>query len=546
MRKLLIIITLCTFVLNSQAQFREQNFKQAQYREQNFKMNHVLELISNLYVDTVDQAKLVETGIVSMLKELDPHSVYISKDEVKAMNEPLEGNFEGIGIQFSILNDTLMVVAVISGGPSERVGLIAGDRIIYVDTTNIAGVGLTNQMVQKMLRGKKGTVVGVKVMRHGEKQLIDFRITRDKIPIYSVDAAYIVDKKEKIGYIKINRFAATTTDEYNQAVAKLRSQGMEHLIVDLTDNGGGYLSAGFDLASQFLENGQMVVYTEGSKSPKQTYNTKGNSKNSYGRVVVMVNESSASASEIVSGALQDWDRAVLVGRRTFGKGLVQNQFPLNDGSMIRLTVARYYTPTGRCIQRSYNEGVEEYEKSFHERYNNGELYNADSIHLPTSEKYYTKRNNRIVYGGGGIMPDVFVPIDTSYYTKYYSMMIRKGIFNKFILNYIDNNREELERKYKPTKTDSDFKIFEKEFIVTDEFLKQLTDYASSEKLKFDEEAFNRSHEHMRINLKAAIARDLYNSGEFYQIINTADPIFNQAVELIKNEKLYNSKLKPRK
>ena len=535
MRKILIIIALCAIIPNLQAQ---------QHREQIYKMGRVLDLIDNLYVDTVDQAKIVETGIVSMLKELDPHSVYISKDEVKAMNEPLEGNFEGIGIQFSILNDTLMVVAVISGGPSERVGLMAGDRILYVDTTNIAGVGLTNQMVQKMLRGKKGTVVTVKVMRNGDKDLIDFKITRDKIPIYSVDAAYMVDKKEKIGYIKINRFAATTTDEYNKAIAKLRSQGMEHLIVDLTDNGGGYLTAGFDLASQFLENGQMVVYTKGSKSPYQSYTAHGHSKKEYGKVVVMVNESSASASEIVSGALQDWDRAVLVGRRTFGKGLVQNQFQLNDGSMIRLTVARYYTPTGRCIQRSYNEGVEEYEKSFQERYNNGELYSADSVHLPTSEKYYTKRTKRIVYGGGGIMPDVFVPIDTAYYTKYYAKMVRKGIFNKFILSYIDNNRAELEKKYQSTKTDKDFKTFDEKFVVTDEFLKQLTDYAANEKLEFNEEEFNKSKEHLRINLKASIARDLYNSGEYYQIINRIDPIFNKALEVIKHDNIYNSKLKP--
>jgi len=534
MRKILIIIALLASITNVQAQ----------YREQNFKMSRVIDLINNLYVDTVNQSKLVETGIIAMLKELDPHSVYISKDEVKAMNEPLEGNFEGIGIQFSILNDTLMIVAVISGGPSERVGLMAGDRILYVDTTNIAGVGLTNQTVQKLLRGKKGTVVNVKVMRNGDKDLLDFKITRDKIPIYSVDASYMVDKKEKIGYIKINRFAATTTDEYNKAIEKLRSQGMEHLIVDLTDNGGGYLSAGFDLASQFLENGQMVVYTKGSKSPYQPYTTHGQSKKGYGRVVVMVNESSASASEIVSGALQDWDRAVLVGRRTFGKGLVQNQFQLNDGSMIRLTVARYYTPTGRCIQRPYNEGVEEYEKNFYERYNNGELYSADSIHIPTSEKFYTKKNNRIVYGGGGIMPDVFVPIDTAYYTKYYAKMVRKGIFNKFILNYIDNNRAELEKKYQATKTEKDFKIFEEKFIISDELLKQLTDFATNEKLEFNEEEFLKSKEHMRTNLKASIARDLYNSGEFYQIINKADPIFNAALEIIKNENTYNSKLKP--
>ena len=342
MRKLLILAAAAMMTLSVQAQ------RSATNREQTFKMTRVLDLISNIYVDTVNQSKLVETGIIAMLKELDPHSVYITQDDVKAMNEPLEGNFEGIGIQFSIMNDTLMIVAVIPGGPSERVGLMAGDRIIYVDTANIAGVGLTNQMVQKKLRGKKGTVVTVKVKRHGSKELIDFKITRDKIPIYSVDAAYMVDKKAGIGYIKINKFAATTTTEYNNAIKKLREQGMKNLIVDLTDNGGGYLNTGFDLASQFLQSGKMVVFTQGSKSPRQNYYTEsGHNEKDYGRVVVMVNENSASASEIVSGALQDWDRAVLVGRRTFGKGLVQNQFPLPDGSMMRLTVARSYTPTGR-------------------------------------------------------------------------------------------------------------------------------------------------------------------------------------------------------
>ncbi len=539
MRKILIAIAAIMLTMSAQAQRGN--------REQAFKMTRVLDLIDNLYVDTANMQKLVETGIIAMLKELDPHSVYITQDDVKAMNEPLEGNFEGIGIQFSILNDTLMIVAVIPGGPSERVGLMAGDRIIYVDTANIAGVGLTNQMVQKKLRGKKGTVVGVRVLRHGSKDLIDFKITRDKIPIYSVDAAYMVDAKAGIGYIKINKFAATTTSEFNTAVGKLRKQGLKHLIVDLTDNGGGYLNTGFDLASQFLQSGKMVVFTQGTKMPRQNYYTEsGHSEKDFGKVVVMVNENSASASEIVSGALQDWDRAVLVGRRTFGKGLVQNQFPLPDGSMMRLTVARYYTPTGRCIQRSYKDGVDEYNKEFDKRYNDGELYSADSIHLPTGEKYFTKVNNRVVYGGGGIMPDVFVSIDTTYTSKYYVKMVRHGIFNRFVLNYIDNNRAELEKKYKPTKTDKDFKLFDEKFTVTDEFLKQLTDFAEKEKLPFDEKDFERSKEHMRVNLKAAIARDLYDSGEYYQIINRIDPIFKEAVKVIKDDKLYNAKLQPSK
>jgi carboxyl-terminal processing protease len=516
------------------------------FNDQVYKMSKVLGLIDNLYVDTVNQSKLVETGIVSILKELDPHSVYISKEEVKAMTEPLEGNFEGIGVQFSILNDTLMVVGVIPGGPSERVGIMAGDRILVIDTTNVAGIGLTNDMVFKKLKGKKGTIVKVKIQRQGLSELLEFVITRDKIPIYSVDAAYMIDKKMKIGYIKINKFAATTSKEYQDAVAKLRKEGMKNLILDLTDNGGGYLNAGFDLASEFLQPGQMVVFTQGTKSPRQEYKADNTLKSDYGKVVVMVDEGSASASEIVTGALQDWDRAVVVGRRTFGKGLVQNQFPLPDGSMIRLTIARYYTPTGRNIQRPYNKGVDEYEKDFIKRYNNGELSNADSIHLPTKEKYLTLKNKRVVYGGGGIMPDIFIPIDTSAYTDYYAQLIRKGIMNRFVLQYIDKNRGTLEKQYRQTKTSKDFELFDKQFIVDDDFMKQLTDFATTEKLPFKEEEFLKSKEHMRVNLKASIARDLFDSGEFYQIVNQLDPIYKEAIRVIEDDALYNSKLQPTK
>ena len=516
------------------------------FNDQVYKMSKVLGLIDNLYVDTVNQSKLVETGIIAVLKELDPHSVYISKEEVKAMTEPLEGNFEGIGVQFSILNDTLMVVGVIPGGPSERVGIMAGDRILVIDTTNVAGIGLTNDMVFKKLKGKKGTIVKVKIQRQGLSELLEFVITRDKIPIYSVDAAYMIDKKMKIGYIKINKFAATTSKEYQEAVAKLRKEGMKNLILDLTDNGGGYLNAGFDLASEFLQPGQMVVFTQGTKSPRQEYKADNTIKSDYGKVVVMVDEGSASASEIVTGALQDWDRAVVVGRRTFGKGLVQNQFPLPDGSMIRLTIARYYTPTGRNIQRPYNKGVDEYEKDFIKRYNNGELSNADSIHLPTKEKYLTLKNKRVVYGGGGIMPDIFIPIDTSAYTDYYAQLIRKGIMNRFVLQYIDKNRSTLEKQYRQTKTSKDFELFDKQFIVDDVFMKQLTDFATTEKLPFKEEDFLKSKEHMRVNLKASIARDLFDSGEFYQIVNQLDPIYKEAIRVIEDDALYNSKLQPTK
>lgn len=537
-RKLFAISCLALVALTTSAQNT--------FSVQNYKMSRVLTLIDHLYVDTVDDAKIVEAGIVAMLKELDPHSVYVSPDEVKEMNEPLEGNFEGIGIQFSIINDTLMAVGIIPGGPSERVGLMAGDRILFIDSTNVAGVGITNNDVFKKLRGKKGTKVTVKVLRHGSPELLEFTITRDKIPIYSVDASYVIDKKEKIGYVKVNKFAATTTDEYTKAMEKLRKAGVRNLILDLTDNGGGFLNSGFDLASQFLNDGQMVVYTDGDKQPRQDYRARGKKSLDYDRVVVMVDEGSASASEIVTGALQDWDRAVVVGRRTFGKGLVQNQFPLTDGSMIRLTVARYYTPTGRCIQRPYSAGVDQYEQDFIDRYNHGELNNADSIHLPTSEIYYTLNSHRPVYGGGGIMPDIFVPIDTTYYSDYYAKMIRSGIFNRFVIEYIDTNRDSLERVYKSTKTDADFEKFNAKFEVNDALLQQLIDYAAKNKLEYVDADFARSKEYIRFYLKAAISRDLYDSGEFYQIYNLNNPIFKEAVRVIKDVNLYNSKLAKQK
>lgn len=537
-RKLFAISCLALVALTTSAQNT--------FSVQNYKMSRVLTLIDHLYVDTVDDAKIVEAGIVAMLKELDPHSVYVSPDEVKEMNEPLEGNFEGIGIQFSIINDTLMAVGIIPGGPSERVGLMAGDRILFIDSTNVAGVGITNNDVFKKLRGKKGTKVTVKVLRHGSPELLEFTITRDKIPIYSVDASYVIDKKEKIGYVKVNKFAATTTDEYTKAMEKLRKAGVRNLILDLTDNGGGFLNSGFDLASQFLNDGQMVVYTDGDKQPRQDYRARGKKSLDYDRVVVMVDEGSASASEIVTGALQDWDRAVVVGRRTFGKGLVQNQFPLTDGSMIRLTVARYYTPTGRCIQRPYSAGVDQYEQDFIDRYNHGELNNADSIHLPTSEIYYTLNSHRPVYGGGGIMPDIFVPIDTTYYSDYYAKMIRSGIFNRFVIEYIDNHRDSLEHVYKSTKTDADFEKFNAKFEVNDALLQQLIDYAAKNKLEYVDADFARSKEYIRFYLKAAISRDLYDSGEFYQIYNLNNPIFKEAVRVIKDVNLYNSKLAKQK
>jgi carboxyl-terminal processing protease len=512
------------------------------FNDEVFKFSKVLGYIENYYVDTVNKPKLVEDVIVEMLKQLDPHSVYLDKKEVEKSNESLQGSFEGIGIQFNILNDTLMVVSPVSGGPSEKVGIQAGDRILKIDSVNVAGVGLTNEMVFEKLRGKKGTKVTVAIKRKGVDELLDFEIIRDKIPQYSLDAAYMISKKDKVGYIKLNRFAATTMDEFRDASVKLKKEGAENLILDLTDNGGGYLNMAQDLADEFLSAGKMLVYTEGIHSPKQEALATNVGNFEKGKVVIMIDEGSASASEIVSGAVQDWDRGILVGRRSFGKGLVQRNLNLPDGSMLRLTIARYYTPTGRLIQKSYEEGNDEYEKDLIKRYNNGELSNADSIHFPDSLKYYTLQNKRVVYGGGGIMPDFFVPIDTAGYSDYYRDLIRKGIINRFVLRYLDENRSALETNYKSSKKGHDFESYLKSFTIDDSFLKELVTFAEKEKLPFNETDFSKSKEVIRVNLKALIARDVWGSSESFQLFNQLDPIYNEAVKVILDDHLYQSKL----
>lgn len=513
------------------------------FNDEVYKFSKVLGYIDNFYVDSVDKEKLVEDAVIEMLKKLDPHSVYISKEDVKKMNEPLEGSFEGIGVQFNILNDTLMVVSPISGGPSEKVGIIAGDRILKIDEENVAGIGLTNQMVFDRLKGKKGTKVIVEIKRRGVNKPLDFEIIRDKIPIFSVDASYMVDAKQNVGYIKINRFAATTMKEYKEAVNKLREQGAENLIIDLTNNGGGYLNMAHELADEFLEAGQMIVYTEGMKNPRQDMKATSAGNFKEGRIVIMVDEGSASASEIVSGAIQDWDRGVIVGRRTFGKGLVQRPISLPDGSAMRLTIARYYTPTGRLIQKSYEGGSEAYHKDLVNRYNNGELSNEDSIHFPDSLKYATLVNKRAVYGGGGIMPDIFVPIDTTDYSDYYRDLIRKGIINRYVLNFMDENRKQLEAKYVGRKKDKDFSYFNKNYEIDDAFLKGLLEFAEKDKLEFNEEGYAKSLPHLKINLKALIARDLFTTSEFFEVFNDVDNIYLEAVKVILDEDIYNSKLK---
>lgn len=479
--------------------------------------------IANLYVDEVDEGKLVEDAIISMLKELDPHSTYSNPEEVKELNEPLQGNFDGIGIQFNMATDTLFVIQPVSGGPSEKVGILAGDRIIEVNDTVIAGVKMSTDDVMRRLRGKRGTKVNVKIMRRGVKELLPFTITRDKIPVYSLDASYMVNSR--IGYIRINRFGATTGQEFVDALHRLRKAGMKDLILDLQGNGGGYLNAAIEVVNQFLGRKQLIVYTEGRRNPRAEFDAEGNGDFLTGRLAVLVDEFSASASEIVTGAIQDWDRGVVVGRRTFGKGLVQRPIDLPDGSMIRLTVARYYTPSGRCIQKPY-ESIEQYNRDLIDRYNRGEMLSADSIHFPDSLKYKTLRLGRTVYGGGGIMPDYFVPVDTTMYTGYYLALRDKGAIVQQNLKWVDAHRAEWMAKYK------DFSHFDREFEVTPAMLEELKALGKTLGVEYKEEEYRLALPLIKAQLKALIARDLWDMNEYFQVINRLSDSMNKAIELL--------------
>lgn len=489
--------------------------------------------IMQLYVDSINESQLVEEAINAMLASLDPHSQYSNAEETKDLNEPLTGNFSGVGIQFNMNNDTLYVIQTIAGGPSERVGVLAGDRIISVNDTSIAGVKMKNTEIMKRLRGPKGTNVDVKVLRynHGAADTINFRIKRDDIPIYSVDAAYMVD--DSTGYVRLNRFAAETADELNKALKDLKKQGMDRLILDLTDNGGGYLNAAVEILGEFLEPGQMTVYTEGLNAPRtDNYAKPSGSKPLFadGRLVVMANQYSASASEITSGAIQDWDRGLVVGRRTFGKGLVQRPIPLPDGSMIRLTVAHYYTPTGRDIQKPYEKGnAKAYRSDIVDRFNSGELMHADSIHHVDSLKVETLRLHRPIYGGGGIYPDKFVALDTTEFTNYYRDVTAKGLLNSYAISYVDKNRKKIESEYK---NDTNFT---RNFTVTPEMLQELYDMASKEGIEFKEEEAATSTPLFSMVIKGLIGRDVFDSSTYYKVYNSHDPIFREAYRLINSE-----------
>lgn len=500
------------------------------------KLERTLQMINSLYVDDVETSKLTETAIRSMLRELDPHSSYLNREEVKAMNEPLQGNFDGIGISFNMLTDTLYVMEVISGGPSQKVGIMPGDKIIYVNDSLIAGVKKNNQDVVSMLRGPKGTTVDVKVLRRGMPRLLEFRIVRDKIPIYSIDAKYMVDRST--GYIRLSRFGISSSEEFLAAEKELKAKGMKNLILDLTGNGGGILQTASDIADEFLGAGKLVVYTEGKNQPRYELKTTSAGNLEQGNLVILVDEGSASASEIVAGAIQDWDRGVVVGRRTFGKGLVQRQLPLPDGTMIRLTVARYYTPTGRSIQKPYEEGnIEAYNRDFFNRMEHGEMLHADSIRFPDSLKYTTLVNKRIVYGGGGIMPDYFVPIDTNSVTDLHRNLIAKGVINKLTIAEVDNNRARLLKSY-PT-----VERFKSAYQVPQTMTNRMQEMAKEEKIEWNDEQYQKSKEFMNIQLKALMARDLFDSSAYFVIINDENDIFKEGLRIINNTKVYNDLLK---
>lgn len=560
----------------------------------NIKATQTLGMIDYFYVDTTDLNKICEKGIEAMLKELDPHSVFIDKDEVAKMNEPLVGNFDGIGVSFQLLDDTIHVVDVISGGPSEKVGVLAGDKIVKVDDMPATGDSIKNDWVFKHLRGKKGTKVSVSVIRGRSKTPIVFEIKRDKIPINSIDTWFMIDKE--IGYIRLNRFAQSSNEEMVQAITDLQSEGMQSLILDLRGNGGGYLNVAVDICDQFLSGDKLIVYTKGAKSPRQELKAQKKGLFEQGRLVIMVDESSASASEILSGAVQDWDRGVIVGRRTFGKGLVQRPFDMYDGSQIRLTTSRYYTPSGRCIQKPYNGGVEEYQMDYYNRLSHGELLSADSVHFADSLRCFTS-GNRLVYGGGGIMPDVFVPIDTMRASDYMINLRSKGLFNSFALNWVEENREQFLQKaptydkfskeYEKMNVLSEFEKYaeqegvsrntiKKEWVnimVSDYLKKEMadttassyesySDYAESlisddkmlkeimqkakEEDKKNELINKESDKYIASTLKALIARNLYGVKYYYMTTFENDRELKEAIDVLKDNKRYNSILKAQK
>lgn len=590
MKKSIIVLTLlviCGLTNNISAQNKslEINTK---------KMAHLMWLINSYYVDTSNLSKLSEKGIEAMLKELDPHSVYIPTKEVQNMNAPLQGNIIGIGVTFQLLNDTIHIMDVVAEGPAEKVGIYPGDRIIRVNDTVATGDSINNEWVINRLRGKKNTIVKVDIDRK-DKGVISFDIKRDNIPLNSIDTWFMIDKE--IGYVSLRRFSQNSDEELINAINDLKKQGMKKLVFDLRSNGGGYLESAFKICEEFLPDNKMVVYTQGEKQPHQEWKTskrKGVFEN--GNMVILTDEYTASASEITSGAMQDWDRAVIMGRRTFGKGLVQRPFNLEeDGSQVRLTVARYYIPSGRCIQKPYDNGADDYRLDYQKRYSHGEMVYADSISFADSLKYHTN-NNRIVYGGGGIMPDIFIPMDTTRASDYYINLRSKNLFNEFSINWTETHREEFLKKYPTfedfdkawkslnllkefqnyalshgvksteiktewvdnmlknylqelkkdsTKTYTSYTDYANNIFENDSMLKTILEQAKQEDEK-QQELVKGSNIYIESNLKGFIARNLYGTKYYYKSVSQNDETLQRAVDLLRNDKQYNEILRGRK
>ena len=493
------------------------------------KLATTLYLIENFYVDTTNMDKVTEDAIIAALKELDPHSAYISKKDVEKANEPLVGSFEGIGVTYQLIRDTITVISPTAGGPSEKVGIMTGDQIIKIDGEDAFGKKIDNEYVQKRLRGKKGTKVTVSVKRSYDPELIDFEITRDKIPLNSINASYMLENH--VGYIKLDRFAQESAQEFKDAFTKLQAQGMESLIFDLRGNTGGYLNTAIEMVDQFITEDKLIVFTEGIHSPRQEWRSTKDGLYTTGKLVVLIDEGSASASEILSGAIQDHDRGIVIGRRSFGKGLVQRPFNLPDGAQIRLTTSRYHTPSGRCIQRPYEKGVEDYAKEMTKRLERGEYYHADSIHFPDSLKYKTD-GGRTVYGGGGIMPDIFIPVDTAYNSKLYTNLVRKGALNRFTTDYSLKHRDAIKAQY------GDFDSFNKDFVVGQDLVDGLKAAAKEAKVEWNDEQFARSEKFILLQMKALIARNVWETQQYYQVMASSDPGIMKALEILGNNKDY--------
>ncbi len=505
-------------------------FAQVTPKQETQKFDEVLTYISKLYVDEVNKEELTESAIIAMLEKLDPHSTYISKEEVSSANERINGSFVGIGIRFQILKDTLMVVATIPGGPSEKLGIRAGDKITKIEGQLVAGTGLKTSDVRDKLMGELGTKVKIEVRRKASKKPLDYIITRASIPVNSVDCAYMVTSET--GYIKLNSFSRTSTEEIRKSITTLKGEGMKNLILDLQDNGGGLLYTAKDICDEFLSSNKLIVYSEGKNQPRSDLKAGMPGLWESGKLVLLTNENSASASEITAGAIQDWDRGMIVGRRTFGKGLVQKPISLTDGSELRLTIARYFTPSGRFIQKPYDD-LKAYRNDYMDRYLHGEFTNQDSIRkFPDSLKFNTKLKNRTVYGGGGIMPDIFVPLDTTEITEYYKSLAQGGHFSTFSLTYVDKNRDQIFAKYE------NFEKFREEFTCDKKFMDEFFAYVKKEQsdLAFDEKDYKVSEKLIKLRLKAMLAQDLWGPTEFYKIYNSTNEILQAAIKAVESSK----------